>query len=382
MKRLKVCTIKKIIENDRIKLSFLISKNENENECIWYEVEKKYKDCLCDDRIDGIVVSLLPIAMKSGYEVIESEYPISEKLYYNLTYHVIPQIYNTDKKRTSIIKIKAPLIDHKYCGKIVAAGMSRGVESFATLYEYGKTFEIPEYRISHFTYFNNGSHHGVDNMERKSEYSNRELYEGQLRDTLDFCKKYKYDLISVDSNLTEAIKTIFGASSFHLTHTFRNAGFVLILQKGIVKYYYSSAFNLDMFTLSLNTDSAQYEKWLLPYLDTENVEFYSSNQNWSRLEKIERIVKLEQSYDNLCVCLLDIKNCGICSKCKKTLMELDSLGEDVLDLYSKAFDVKKYKTLYRDKWFAEIDELRRLPGIYGKDYEEIYVKMKNRKFNR
>ena len=98
MKRLKVCTIKKIIENDRIKLSFLISKNENENECIWYEVEKKYKDCLCDDRIDGIVVSLLPIAMKSGYEVIESEYPISEKLYYNLTYHVIPQIYNTDKK--------------------------------------------------------------------------------------------------------------------------------------------------------------------------------------------------------------------------------------------------------------------------------------------
>ena len=327
MKTLEICSIKKKEYNSKIYLIFLIRSNKTE-EYLWYEVDKKYEDFLTENRCDGVIVSLLPNAINCGYDEIKSKYPISEELYYRLTYHVIPQICNAQK--SLVVKINAPLTKEKFSGNAVAAGMSRGVDSFATLYEYGKGFEIPEYRISHFTYFKNGSHHGVDNMERKSPYSNYELYLGQLEGTKKFCEKYGYSLIVVDSNLPEVLKSIFGIWSFHLSHTFRNIGFVLLLQKGIHRYYYSSAYNLDMFKMSLETDSARYEKWLLPYLCTENVEFFSSNQSWSRLDKIKRIVNMPESYGFLCVCLLGIENCGVCSKCKKTLMELDSLGEGVL----------------------------------------------------
>lgn len=370
MCKIKICDIQKEKNDGIIKLSFCL-KTDNKEEWLWYKIENRFETFLCDDICDGVVVSLLPMAINFGYKEIISEYPISEKLYYNLTFHVIPQFYNICH-RYNKIKIKAPLIDVNYNGDAVAAGMSRGVDSFATFYEYGNNYQLSKYCISHFTYFNSGAHHGVDNMERKSKYSNYELYKGQLKGTMKFCYENGYELIEVDSNLSDVLKSIFGTWSFHYSHTYRNIGFALLLQRGISKYYYSSAFNLDMFRLSLNVDSAQYEKWLLPYLETENMAVYNSNQEWSRLDKIKKIINIKESYKYLCVCLLDIKNCGTCSKCKKTLMELDCLGGDILDRYNSVFDVDKYKAEYREKWFREINDLRKMPGIYGKDYEEIY----------
>ena len=59
------------------------------SDILWYEVSEKHKDGFCD-LIDGVVVSLLPYAIRDGYN-IKSSIGISQKLFYNLTYHLLPQ---------------------------------------------------------------------------------------------------------------------------------------------------------------------------------------------------------------------------------------------------------------------------------------------------
>lgn len=56
---------------------------------LWFESSDTQ---LVADRCDAAVVAMLSAAMVQGYDVIQSEMPISEELYYNLTYHVIPQL--------------------------------------------------------------------------------------------------------------------------------------------------------------------------------------------------------------------------------------------------------------------------------------------------
>ena len=254
------------------------------------------------------------------------------------------------------IKIDTPLTDVKYTGSLVATGMSRGVDSFATMYEYGKHFELEEYRLNAFTYFQAGAHHGWDDKLGRSKESKQELYVNQMNKTREFCEKYGYPLIVVDSNIDNILSNsgLFTRYDFDRTHTYRNLGIVMLLQKGISRYYYSSTYTLDAFKLSLNADMAYYERWLIPHLCTESVEFYQANQDWTRMDKVEKLSQMEECYDYLQVCLVKSGNCGSCLKCKRTLIELDALGDEVLEKFKNSFDIEKYKREHRQEWFASL----------------------------
>ena len=347
--------IEKTYSDDKVILEFELD-NGSKTEILWYSVDSQFEQYLCDDRCDGVVVSLFLAAMKYGYHSIKSNYPISRKLYYNLTYHVIPQLYLAGGKRLPRIKIDTPLTDVTYNGSLVVTGMSRGVDSFSTMYEYGKQFELEEYRINAFTYFQAGAHHGWDAKMGRSEETKQELYVNQMNKTKEFCAKYGYPLIVVDSNIDNILLNsgMFKEWSFDRTHTVRNLGIVMLLQKGISRYYYSSAYSLNAFKLTIDADMAHYEKWLIPHLCTESVEFYQSNQDWSRMDKVAKISQLEESYDYLQVCLVKSKNCGCCVKCKRTLIELDALGEETLEKYKNSFDIETYKREHRQEWFESI----------------------------
>lgn len=377
---MKTVTIKNIYkenlvknEEKKVRMNVCLSTDSKED-ILWYEVDEKYGPYLCDDRCDGIVVSIFLTAMRFGFEVIKSNYPISEKLYYNLTYQVIPHFFDLGKKEGKNypkIKLEAETMSERYNGNAVVTGMSRGVDSFATLYEY-KDFELEDYRITHFCYHNIGAHHGTDTLTGKSKYTSRELFEGQLRGTKEFCEKYGYELVAVDSNLYSILNSFFGRLPFDRTHTYRNIGAALVLQKLYKRYYYSSTYDMSQFKLAFDTDCAVYERWVIPYLNTENMEFYSANQEWSRQDKIERIINLEESYDHLQVCLVGIKNCGQCVKCKRTLMELDAMGNGVLDRYKNSFDLVDYKQNHRAKWFSEIYKYKSGKGHNAVYFREIY----------
>lgn len=359
-------------ENDTKKrLSYQISTEIGHGE-LWFEVDNKFTDAIADDRVDSALIALLPMALKNSYDVIESEVPVSERLYYNLTRHVIPQMFNVEGAGGKHLKIVAPITTETFESRGVASGMSLGVDSFATLAEYGPKSELENYKITHFTYFNVGAHHGYDWRLGRGQYSSRELFEGQLKKALDLSKGIGLPLIVIDSNLSSFLANSIGRSQFYMTHTYRNIASAAILQKLIGRYYYSAAYNIDRFAVNLSGDSASYEKWLLPYMGTGSIEFFSANMAWSRFQKLQKLVELKESHDSLTICFVGIDNCGECDKCRKTLMMLDVLGEDTLDLFKNSFNLDKYRNDFREKLFKGIYGEMRRKGVYGADMQEMF----------
>ena len=367
---------KKQNEDNTVTLTVSIANSEGAHDNLWYTVASEYSYAICDEKCDAIVVTLLIAAMKYGYDSIRCRYPISRKLYYSLTYHVIPQLYRaTGTIHPSRIRIDAPLSDTVYHGKMIAAGMSRGVDSFATMSEYGPSFELKDYRINTFTYFQAGAHHGWDATVGRGVESKEELYIHQMEGSRAFCKKYGYPLIVVESNIDNVLlnRSLFKEWSFDRTHTCRNLAIAMLLQKGISRYYYSSAYLLKDFRLGLDIDNAYYERWLIPLLSTESIEFYQSNQDWTRMDKVEKISNFEPCYNYLQVCLTKTGNCGRCAKCKRTLMELDALGDGVLERFRNSFDVERYRAEDRAKWFGNIMIDKAKPGAEAHYLDEILV---------
>ena len=355
------------VDTGAMRATFTVSTDTGSHE-LWFEVPEGE---LVTDRCDAVVVAMLPVAMLQGYDAIQSDIPISEALYYNLTFHVIPQLA-LGSSRAKELKIEAPRTLDTYASSGVGAGMSLGIDSFATLREYADPVDAPQYKITHLAYFNVGAHHGFDVELGRSELSRRELYEGQLLRVQEFCREHGYRLLVLDSNLAHFLRVAFRRTLFKWTHTYRNAAAVLMLQNVLGTYFYSSAFNLNLFEFSLRTDTAAYEKWLLPYLSNGNTRFLNSGRAWSRFEKTQTVSQMPESYKYLTVCLVGVRNCGKCMKCRKTLMALDALGDDVLDLYASSFDLDEYRATSRGEWFSSIYSRMAEPGLVGDDMKEIY----------
>lgn len=337
MKRIEIQSVERIIDNNGIKIQYTISVFDGtavgHTSKLWYQFSNEYESFITEELCDSVVVSILNTAVKEQYNIV-SDLPISESLYFRLTTQLIPKVAKSFAVEE--ISIRAPLSAIQYSPYAVATGISCGVDSFTTLYEYTDACKIDDYCLTHLTYFQNGAHHsGHVGHGSLAE----ELFDNQLKDISEFCKKYGFPLIVVRSNIDECMYTLFKEDDFQKVHTYRNAGFVLLLQKLVRTYYYSSAGFSD---IKISTeDSAHYDAILLPNVSTDSTVFYSSNKMLTRLEKTKLISQYEPSYDNLLVCYRSGKNCCTCLKCVRTMITLDFLG--VLDKYSNSFDVDYYR---------------------------------------
>lgn len=329
-------SLNKIIRSDTneyAEIAFELSLGDK-RENLWYRVKPEHGQYLCDDRADSFIVTFFAFAMERGLN-LRSAYPVSQKLWYQLTTQVMPQLAVTSKGLGQEIEIFAEKVTEPYPGsRGVGTGMSCGVDSFATLYEYTELCDLPEYRLTHLTHFNVGAHHGQTGTFDAG--LQRKLYQKDVAMVQKFCDTYGYQLVAVDSNLTEVLDRFWGYVPFSATHTYRNVGTVLLLQKLFSKYYYSPAYNLDHFICKLGEDTAAYEKYLLPNLCTETTSFYNSNRSWTREEKLKRIAQFPQSYDWLKVCVKSDTNCCKCVKCMRTILGLEAIGKT--HLYARAFD--------------------------------------------
>lgn len=394
--------------DDKSRLNIEISIGDDKPDILWYEVNKKWKNFVNDDRIDAIVVSLLLFAIRGKYTMIKSKFPISKRLKYQLEYHLIPQIIDFEGEENAItVKIDAPTTDEVYKKDYIAngTGFSRGVDSFATLYEYGKNSVAPEdYKINFLNVYNVGAFHGINEGQRSYNLS-RDLYIEQSESTVHFAEEYGYNTLVVDSNLALFINSHFREQHYGLLRKFqssateRNIGTTLLFQKLFTRFYYASGHTLKEFKLSLDESSALWEQYAVQFFSTENITFYISNKNWTRMEKVKRIAELPEAYDNLQVCLTQSHNCGICMKCKRTLMNLDVLGESTLDKFKNSFDLHKYKEHDRGEFFKALwvdkdndgyakdilqtaidndSHLIKNPPIQGGDYRYTYRYKKSR----
>jgi hypothetical protein len=325
------------------------------NRTLWFEVESEYEDCLCTERIDGFLVSLLPFAMKENLN-IRSEGFLSEKLLYQLRTILFP---------SSAAPIRSIDITAKSNGKILASrnavgtALSCGVDSFYTVLRHIST-DWASFNLTHLTYFNIMN---SDDWKIYGEDSSRDFSNARIDYVRPVSEELGLPLVIVDSNFDLFYRDFYLLPTF----TFRYLGTVLALQKLFGKYYWSSGFSLSQFDLS-SSDVSAFDLLNVQCISNENTTFYSTGSEVTRLIKSKYISDFAVTHKYLSVCWNNIYNCNQCDKCIRTMLTLYVLGK--LDLYSKVFDIEKfYQNLDRHLGYMLF---RRFIGNHLDFYNEIF----------
>jgi hypothetical protein len=328
---IKSCKAAIVAGNFRV--SSIISDATSER-TLWFEVPAAYKEIITLDSMDAFVVGCLLPAMFAGHDVTV-EGPISGKLYYNLKHYLMP-ILKEYLPDLHIIGIKPSALHDpaQPRGSGVLSGFSGGIDSFCNYVDHSGDRVSPEYRITHFVYNNVGSH-GQGSAEQ-----DQALFMKRFASIRSFAEQEGKPFITVNSNIDGII-----GMDFQLTHTIRNAAVALLMQKGIEKFLYASAYPFNKTQIKPSHDMAYLDPVILPLLGTERLECIASGGQYTRVTKTARVATIEASekYLDVCVHPRNAKrfiNCSYCWKCLRTELTLSILGK--LERYNTVFDTEIY----------------------------------------
>jgi len=150
----------------------------------------------------------------------------------------------------------------------------------------------------------------------------------------------------------------------------------LAMSKYFSKYYCSSAGWPNFYDPTLHDGSEHYELMLCPFLSSDSVEFILSDEA-TRLEKTAALAddKITQKYLDVC---FRFNNCGVCSKCYRTLITLELIGK--LDNFKDCFDLEKFKKNRASAyyWLLKTQSRKNLTddAVFANDLYEIAKKKK------
>lgn len=324
---------------------------------MWYSVPAKFSDQLCYERCDAFVVGLVYFAIVSGADIY-SAVPMTDRLYYQLTSHLVPGLCkNTRFRPIDIICECCPELEKD--GAFVGTGASGGVDSFASIL-LGMDEKLPEsFKLTHLCYFNVGALNFAEylkpyTLESWNKNANEE-FRARTQIARSIADGLGLELFTVNSNISDLYQ-----GSFLYSLTYRTCSAVLATQKMWGKYYFASAGYGYEGEISVEVDSARFDNYILNNLCLDKLSFYSSGANHSRFEKTELLCENAVAQKYLNVCSFEVENCGECSKCVRTILALDVLGR--LDDFSEAFKhldgYKKNKHLYWGQVrYAENDDV-------------------------
>lgn len=317
--------------NSRVRLCSDIFQDAKKINTLWYETEKDYARYICDELADAFVVAILPWCMMQAKFAeslkVTSESFISEKLKLQLNKYLIPTLEKNISYYGNVeicIQSKKMTFASAFA---VGTGISGGVDSS---YSIASTMseENENFRLTHGVCGNIGIYHGFHskaqrNLEKKCK---------------KIAKEAGINYLNIKSNVCVDL--------YEQAHApivpFVFMSMILAMQKLFRVYYFSSAFTVKEFKMS-EVDAAYFDILTTQYLGTENLTFYSSGMEVSRLEKVGYISAFPFTYNNLSVCLNVKKNgdnCGKCAKCTRTMAELYVLKK--LGLYKNVFDVEAF----------------------------------------
>ena len=336
---------------------------DGDQKCVWFQVDQKYRDYLCWERSDAFVVGVLNYAKRHGHD-IKTTTPMSVELYYQLEHYLIDAVCKNEPKFHRVKLTSEIASKHLPCAGAVGTGISCGIDSFYTITLHEQA-NLEKFKITHLTFNNVGSHGEGDTATR--------VYQAQKKRAEAFCQEFGYEFVANDSNIMDVVP-----QSHYFTHTYSSCFAVLALQKLFTIYYYASSSAFEDFNLLNTYEKAcgSYDLLSLQCFSTQNLKFYSSGGNASRLEKTRFVADYTPSYKYLNVCvwgLRDDANCSCkCEKCQRTILTLDALGK--LNLYREVFDVDYY---YRHKQRFLLTMLREMRKGAHKDYVYVYPLLKS-----
>lgn len=313
---------------------------------IWFETDISYEKGVCSDRGDAFIVAMLFYAMITEEDII-CDAPVSSKLLFHLNDYLIPLL--SFQSGTRKITIQAPTIGKSdVTSTAVGTGMSCGIDSMASLYEYSQKNIPEEYRLTHLTFFNVGADKAYVPKHKKWSELNQilEPFNRTMEEKRKKAEKIANELllgfIFVDSNQTLIYQGLFEES-----HLYRSMSAVLFLQNLFSVYYLSSTgCLLDDFQPKLRIDPGHYEVGMVPYLSTENIQFECGSKAYNRVEKMRMIQNdsITQRYLNVCS---DISPCYHCTKDFRMIIIFDIL--DCEEKFKHIYDIEKN---HRVRWKA------------------------------
>lgn len=342
--------IEKEIEG-KVKLKVDIRIGKKRPYVLWYEVDEEYSDYLCKERSDAFVITLLLYAMKNKMDIYCEEV-MTERLYYQITEYLIPSISNEIDEYDNIT-IHTKLTDELLStNNSVGVALSGGVDSFYTLLRHINRNE-KSYEVTHFTFFNVGASGDFGGDKSRKIFNDRINWIKGI--AIELNKKF----VSVDSNVSELLH-----QRFEETSSFRNLAVPFILQKMFSVYYLASSFTFSGFKFTYK-NPAYYDLLNIYCFSTDNIVFYSSGGETTRLGKIKFISGYPITYDKLNVCVREVTNCSRCEKCWRTMFELYSTGN--LELYKNVFDLSYF---YSKKYLYVFKAMR---YVLKRDYDWIEI---------
>lgn len=357
---------------------FLVSEISDDirglNADLWFSVENKYGDYLCDELADCFLLSLLPIAVKHN-QSITVKANVSPKLLYNIRTCIEPMYQRIFNKSgcTKIYVEGTKLLN--FNGNAFATGCSLGVDSLSSIFHHLENNGIEGFRLTHLTLFNSGQLGDYD-----LEASEKNFY-NTVEEIRPFADSLGLPIIAINSNLNSFYKD----SGIYVLQTvaLRTMSFAMSIQKLIRRYAFGSTYPLDSIRFDC-FDTEHHEAAFLSLLSTENFQPILSDPFATRVEKTKYIIDKPLVSKFLKVCwaeqtafeiwhnttYLEGKtkvNCGWCDKCLRTLLTIEILnGVGDLGEYKEQFDLEKYYE-YRNAFIAKVFK-QRTKNIY---YNEI-----------
>lgn len=305
--------------------------NGHHRQTLWFDVDEDSAQHIRTKSLDPFVLGLLPNLLRTGGQV-ELRGPVSEKLHYYLN-HQITALLSAFRSDWHPVRFHADTLTRAAQSadrqRQALTGFSGGVDSFYTLHQHRFFPDHDRFRVSGLLFNDVGSH-----GDGERSIALRQAREDIAR---EFAADQGFAVHIVRSNINSLLQ-----DGFLMTHSLRNAAAAALFQDQYAVLLYSSGYAYPDCSLSAQPQSAaRIDPFLLPLIGTEKMEFISAGIDSSRTEKTEAIVALDSTRRFLNVCTKDIRNCGRCKKCLRTLLTFEVLG--CLPAYGEIFDLAAYQ---------------------------------------
>lgn len=322
---------------------------------MWFALPEEYaEEFVFPDCSDCFLFGLLYYAMRFGYN-IRILGSISKEVVYNVRKEAMP-IMAAYRTCLQTVDISADRTGSYPEGKYVGTGFSAGIDSFYSIVGNLKEHLFPEDKLTHLFFFNVGTHDLARSFE-ELEHA-REKFRMRYERFLPASKEIGLPFIPIDSNVHSFLPDNVSAAI-----SVCNAAAIHFLRKGIRLYLLSSDGRdymewfkyLKTAPWEEHISLAHMEPVLCQWLGDRSLKIVPYGTNVTRLEKTKILADYPPAQHCLNVCnSVDTmeKNCSVCLKCRRTMLDLELLGK--LDGFRSTFDVDLFRSKFKSRDFAEL----------------------------
>lgn len=331
------------IQGDELVYTARIEREQGDHYTLTFNVPASYQDWVSQRADAALLASLMPAMRRS--EDIHVEGELTDELWFQLN-HDYQVLLQRQKRKLHKISIYAenlvPAAERDQ--REVVTGFSAGVDSWQVLAQYYYAEDVPQnLRLSHLLYNDLGSH----------GRGGSDLFDRRLKNITALAAEVGLPVLPVQSNMGP----LYGRERYVSTHTIRNAAVPWLLSEKVRHFYYASAYDYTAVRIGPTRAMAEADVAALPLFSTSALTLRSVGSSSTRVQKTLSLVDIPATYEGLDVCISPGKNntnCSRCWKCHRTMLTLDIA--EVLDRYSKVFNLKLWARARQDAWNYAVEK--------------------------